>query len=53
MNNASTGRQSNRFLAESYIPYTFQFGDNEIQQKVLMIWLYKLKCKNFYFYMKI
>ena len=45
--------QTNRFLADSYILSTFQLGDNEIQQKVFMIWLYKLKHKKFYFYMKI
>ena len=41
--------QTNRFLADSYVLSTFQLGDNEIQQKILMIWLYKLKRKNFYF----
>ena len=30
-------RQMNRFLADSYIPSTYPSGDNEIQQKVLMI----------------
>ena len=32
-----TDIQTNRFLADSYIPSTFQIGENEIQQKVLMI----------------
>ena len=34
-------------------PQPISQGDNEIQQKVLMMWLYKCKCKSFYFYMKI
>ena len=42
-----TDGQTNRFLADSYIPSTFQLGDNEIQQKVLVIWLYKLTHKLF------
>ena len=51
MNNASTDGQTNKFLADSYIPSIYQSEDNEIQQKVLMMWLYKLKRKSFYFYM--
>ena len=44
--------QMNRFLADSYIHSTFQLGDNEIYQKVL-IGNINLNAKMFYFYMKI